>query len=281
MPCEAINHGMGGHTTPDMLACLPALKLPDESIVKVGPLRYPYLTMGISTLDIMSPVAAYYEFGTGLFVNRRRRNVCASMKGVQIDSTFKATYMPGGNVFPDQIWWDPVIDPFDYWKEEYEDLDADDYLEPLSGTYTWSNDEFYDADVVGRGSVFHIQQCGDFDCVEPIFRSISHYDWVQDNQVAAGNLDWPNGFYGGQGQTQLDEACGSNALSVDRQRAITNDQVVAFIARKTAPNKPRQAGDVVFGFDPYRLNHQVSDGAPITKAIHWVLGEHFGLRMTP
>jgi hypothetical protein len=36
VPCEASNHGVGGYTTPEMLACLPALKLPDESTAMVA-----------------------------------------------------------------------------------------------------------------------------------------------------------------------------------------------------------------------------------------------------
>ena len=143
---------------------------------------------------------------------------------------------------------------------------------------------------MARGTLYNIQQCGPMgatvDCVEPMFRSVSRYDWVQMNMIEEeGNVDWPTGFYDGQGQMQLDVACGQNALALDRSQAITNKQVVAFIARKTAPNKPSQAGDVVFGFDAYRLNHQASpiplEDQPITKAIHWVLGEHFGLRMNP
>jgi hypothetical protein len=109
-----------------------------------------------------------------------------------------------------------------------------------------------------------------------MFRSVSRYDWVQMNQIADGNVDWPDGFYGGQGQEVLDSVCGSNALSLDRTRAITNNQIVGFIARKTAPDKPSQVGDVMFGFDPYRF-----DNDHMERVVHWVLGEHFGLSMNP
>jgi hypothetical protein len=256
--------------------------LPDGSEVLVGPLRYPYLTMGIATLDIMSPVSSYTEFNTGLLVSGRRKNACVSMKGLRIDPGFKATYMPSGGVFPDTIWTNSEsIDWQDVWGPKYTTPGTPGYRDPLDLSYVWSNDEFYDADIVGRGTNYNVQNCDGVNCVEPIFRSISRYDWVQQNWEAEGHPEWPDGFYGGQGQEVLTDMCGANALSLTQDRAITNDQVVAFIARKTAPNKPSQVGDVVMGFDPYRMDNSIANGQPIAKVIHWVLGEHFGLSMNP
>ena len=84
---------------------------------------------------------------------------------------------------------------------------------------------------------------------------------------------WPEGHYGGDGQPPaLDVLCGPAALHPDRPSARTNDRTVGFISRKTAPGKPSGAGDVVFGFDPYRFDHD-----QMTRVVRWVLGEHFGL----
>jgi hypothetical protein len=263
-------------------------ELPDGTTIQVGPTRYPYFTAGVATIDIMSPVASYYEFNTGQLARTRRRNACASMKGLQIDPDFKAQYMPGGNVFPDTIWshrqnidWKDTWGPWYYDQDYPGDATHPTYLDPLSISYVWSNDEFYDADIVGRGTNFQPQTCDGALCVEPMFRSVSRYDWVQQNMQNEGFTEWPDGFYGDQGQLVLDEACGSNALFLDRSYAITDDQVVGFIARKTAPNKPSQVGDVVFGFDPYRMDHSEAADEPIKKVIHWVLGEHFGLSLNP
>jgi hypothetical protein len=56
----------------------------------------------------------------------------------------------------------------------------------------------------------------------------------------------------------------------------TSDQVTGFVTRKHLAQKPSGAGDVVLGFDPYRFDHEAMAGA-----LRWVLGEHFGLVMTP
>ncbi len=252
-------------------------EMPDGTTVQVGVSRYPYLTMGVATIDLMSPTAAYYEYGHGQQANTQRRNACAAMKGVVVDSVFRATYMPGGGVFGDTIWSDSEsIDWQDVWGPRYTDENHPDYVDPLQVSYVWKNDEFYDADVIGRGTNYSLQECDDRNCVEPMFRSISRYDWVQMNQIAEGHADWPLDFYDGQGQPTLDSVCGPRSLSLDLDRAITSNRIVGFIARKTAPNKPSQVGDVVLGFDPYRF-----DTDEMVRVIRWVLGEHFGLSMTP
>ncbi len=253
---------------------------PDGTTVRVGLTRYPYETVGISTLDYMSPAQSYYEYGEGRLARARRRNACAAMKALIIDPDFKANYMPGGNVFPDTIWTEESID---WWDDPYQPTPggapANDVL---NVSYIWSNDEFYNADVVQRGTNWDPQASPDFDCggglcVEPMFRSLARFDWVRDERLTDDPQDtWPDGYYGGQGQLMLDDVCGDNALEFGNTTAKTNDQVVAFIARKTAPQKPSQAGDVILGFDPYRF-----DNDNMIDVVRWVLGEHFGLSMNP
>lgn len=246
--------------------------LPNGDEIQVGPTRYPYQTMGVSVIDVMSPNAAYYEYGNGRLVNRQRRKACVGMKGLQIDAGFKANYMPGGDVFADVIWTEDDID----WADEPFPEESD----VLAHTYTWGDDEFYNADVVSRNTPWDPQSSPEFDCdgdcLEPMFRSISRFDWARMQRLEIDPEDtWPIGYYNGPGQPVLSNLCGDRSLDVGQQSAITNDQVVAFIARKTAPNKPSQVGDVVFGFDPYRF-----DQDEMRDAIRWVLGEHFGLSMT-
>jgi len=110
-----------------------------------------------------------------------------------------------------------------------------------------------------------------------MFRTIARYDWIRQSRLAVDPDDtWPVGYYDNQGQPTLVSICGPAALTLDRSTARTNDRVTAFVARKTAPNKPSQVGDVVMGFDPYRFDNQ-----EMRWVIRWVLGEHFGLSMNP
>jgi hypothetical protein len=251
---------------------------PDGTVQQVGPTRYPFMIMGISVVDIMTS-NTYYEYDRGNPLNLRRTAACVGMKGLVVNPDFKATYFPAGGVFPDTIWTDPIIDwedvdPFRAWPPAPGDI--------LRYAYRWSDDEFYNADIVGRGTPYDIQQgeawgC-DGPCVEPMFHSLARFDWVRLKRLEANPSDtWPDGYYGGPGQPPgLNTLCGPAALTVDNRSARTNNRIVAYIARKTAPDKPSQVGDVVFGFDPYRF-----DNAQMTRVIRWVLGQHFGLTMNP
>jgi len=243
--------------------------LPDGTTIQVGPTRYPYAVAGVSVQDIMSPSATYYEYNNGLLVSSRRQSGCVGLKAVVLDPAFKNNYMPGGGVFPDTIFTDPLIG----WR----DMQADTDGYRLGRQYPWGGDEFYNADIIARGTPFTIQQCDGVDCVEPMFRSIARYNWVRDERLAANPSDpWPVGYFDGQGQPTLASICGTRALTLDRTSALTHNRIVGFVARKTAPNKPSQVGDVVLGFDPYRF-----DNAQMTQVIRWVLDEHFGLTMNP
>lgn len=247
-------------------------ELPDGEIVQVGLSRYPFQTVGVSVVDVTSPSASYYEYGNGRLVNRRRKATCVGVKGLALDAEFQANYVPGGSAFEDTIWTDPVID----WNDPLFPDDRD----VLASSYTWGSDEFYNADIVSRNTPWTLQMCENdgavVECIEPMFHSISRFDWVRIKRQEADPEDtWPVGYYGGQGQLQLSTQCGERGLNAARDRAVTHDQTVAFLTNKTAPNKPSQVGDIVFGFDPYRF-----DNAEMRRVIRWVLGEHFGLDMT-
>ena len=173
--------------------------------------------------------------------------------------------MSGGAVFADTIWTDTTID----WRDQ-DPAWADD----LTHNYQWSNDEFYDIDVVGRDTPVTPQDCDGGLCVEPLLRSISRYDWIRQQHLDADPTDvWPQDYYQ---IGEIDDFCGDLALDAGQTTARTNDQITAFVTHKFEDQKPSQVGDVVMGFDPYRFDHE-----EMKDALRWVLGEHFGLTMNP
>jgi len=242
--------------------------IPQDTEVLVGPTRYPFDVAGVSVLDVMSVVSCV-EYGSDEALTQRRRAACVGLKGVALDAAFKVSHFPGGAAFADTIWTEPQID----WRDLPQPHDP--YL--LGRIWPWGQDEFYNGNVVGRPTPYTIQQCDGEPCVEPMFRSIARYDWIRQTRLAADPDDtWPVGYYDVPGQPTLVSVCGTNALTPGLAGALTNDQVVAFVARKTASDKPSQVGDVVMGFDPYRFDNQ-----QMRAVIRWVLGEHFGLTMNP
>ena len=102
-----------------------------------------------------------------------------------------------------------------------------------------------------------------------MFRAYSRFDWIKDLHVASGDNAWPRPMLAGE---DLLIACGRHALDTGTGRTRTTGQIVGFITHKLEATKPRQVGDVVWGFDPYRFDH-----SEIRQAIYWILGEHFGL----
>ncbi len=222
-----------------------------------------YRNLGLAAFDVMSPNATYYT-PDGWLLRTRRQNTCAAQKGLTLDADFVANHMPGGAAFADTIWTEQVID----WRDQ-DPAVADD----LATSYHWSNDEFYDADVLGRDSAVVPQNCDGEACVEPLLRSISRFDWNRQRHAQELGDEWPQDYYG---VGDIDTGCGLDALDGDRTTSRTNDQVTAFVTHKFEDQKPSQVGDVVMGFDPYRFdNEQMKD------ALRWVLGEHFGLDMNP
>jgi len=248
-------------------------ELPDGTIVRAGLSLFPFATLGVSVVDVMS-MNSYYEYGTGQPLRpARRRASCVGLKGLTMDPSFRLKYSTAG-VLADTIWTDQTIDGAD--NPFGVNGDALDY------NYGWGTDEFYNTDAVGRGTPFTIQAgpvwgCGDSEadlCVEPMLRSYARFDWVKLRRQEVDPSDtWPTGYYGGPGQDSLTSLCGTRALNSTGQ-AITHDRPVAFLTNKTVAAKPSRVGDVVFGFDPYRFDHD-----EMTRVIRWVLGEHFGLDM--
>jgi hypothetical protein len=241
-------------------------ELPDGSTIIVGRERYPYRTAGISLLDHLTPRYNVYGFsGVGSTGGGARNSACVGLKGLVIDDVFKSNYMPEGGVFPDTIYtYGELID----WEDAF--AENRDNLNP----WVWGTDEFYDANISIRVTPWAPQICEDQECLEPMFRSYSRFDWIKDLHLAAGDTLWPYDIF--ETFDMLQSRCGRHAIDVVTQRSRTSDLVVGFFSHKTEQNKPSRKADVYWGFDPYRFKHE-----DIQDAIHWVLGDHFGLVMKP
>lgn len=234
----------------------------------VYPHLYPYRGLGMAAVEVTAPNATYYT-ADGQLINQTRRAPCVGLKGLVLDDAFVDANMGGEAAFADTIWTETAIDWTDDPDPEHQDV--------LAHSFLWGDDEFYDVDISDRDTPFTVQDCEGEDCVEPMWRTVARLDWVRAERLAADPDDaWPVGYYGEPGEPGLDDYCGQRALDDAGISALTSDQVTGFVTRKHLAQKPSGAGDVVLGFDPYRFDHEAMAGA-----LRWVLGEHFGLVMTP
>jgi hypothetical protein len=231
--------------------------------VRRGLLRYPYRAMGIAMLDQVTPrYNVYGQCGLGSTGNTARNPACVGVKALLLDADFKADHVLGG-VFPDTIFTETTID----WKDT-----AEAYRDSLQ-SYSWGNDEFYDGNITDRATAWSPQDCDGSPCLEPMFHIYSRFDWVDDLHTTAGDPDWPHNIFD---VPELASRCGIHALDGSYDNSLTTDHTLGFVSHKYDATKPSGVGDVMWGFDPYRFGHD-----EITGAIHWVLGEHFGLVMRP
>jgi hypothetical protein len=220
---------------------------------------YPHLTTGFTLLDHFSPGYPICGFG---YDGRKSR--CSGLKGLVLDTEFADVYMPGGAVFPDTILTDQIID----WQE------PDPLLADLLGSldYSWGKDEFYETNLSECDIGVEPQQCPDGPCVEVMLRTMTRFGWIDQAHHDAGDDNWPASEYS---PSELIDLCGGLAFSAG-YNLRAESVPIGFFVHKTKYEKPSQKADVVWGFDPYRF-----DNAQVRQAIHWVLGEHFGLVMGP
>jgi hypothetical protein len=237
--------------------------LPDGTHLLLGLQRYPYRSLGVTVLDHTSPKYPLYAIPQ-YSQQQRRSSACAGVKALVLDPAFRSRYLPEGGAIPDTIYTDPAID----WR------DVDPAYRNRLRPWVWGDDEFYDGNISLRTTPWQPAICDDEPCVEPMFRAYPRYDWVTDLQLAAGNTDWPHSHF--PGPYDLLNVCGYAAISPFDGRTLVEGQSLAFISHRLEENKPNRLGDVVWGFDPYRFHHE-----PIQQAIHWVLGDYFGLTMRP
>jgi hypothetical protein len=243
--------------------------LPDDTVIQVGPTRYPYATWGIAVVDQMSPTSSYPLYGASpaIAVADARRASCAAMKSLVLDPAFRARYLPGGLAFAETIAASTQI--------EWRDL-VPVYRDNLLALYGWGTDEFYDQVIAARATPWSRTECAggpDGRCVEPMFRSQARFDWIRQEHLRANPADtWPVGYY----DSPMYRYCGRYGLKDQQWSAVTNNTVVGVISHRNEEHKPSGRGDVVWGFDPYRFNH-----AAMTEAVRWVLIDHFGLPARP
>ncbi len=237
-------------------------EMPDGSEVGIGTLYHPYRSMGLAVIDAMNAYA-YYLWG-GIWGGGLRRQDCVGLKGLIPDPDFAAVHPGFAGALPETILTDPEID----WR----DLDPE-YRDHLEHYIKWGYDEFYDTDIAEHDTPWSPQDCDGQPCVEPMFRSVSRYDWVAELHAAAGDPDWPGSVFT---PAELEDVCGSRTFAPGADRSLTSGLPVGFLSHKLEAEKPSQKGDVLWGFDPYRFDH-----AAARQAIQWVLGEHFGLVMQP
>jgi len=241
-------------------------ELPDGTEYYLGPRRYPFETLGVAVLDMVTPKYALYGYPR-LGAQQRRASACVGAKGLVLDPHFKSIYMPEGGVVPDTIFANLEID----WEDN-----SVSHRDNLM-RWLWGDSEFFDANITDRSSPWSPQICDGEPCVDPMFRILSRFDWIDDMHDAAGDSNWPYTIF--EEEDDLLLKCGEHALITDENDDLitnTTGKITAFIAQKVKENKPTRKGDVVWGFDPYLYNRE-----EISNAIQWVLGEHFGLLMNP
>lgn len=245
--------------------------MPDDTVVDRGPLMYPYATAGISALDWTSP-SSKYIYGRTVVAKFDRNVDCVGLKGLALDSEFKAHLGIGPGVIPDTMWTNPEID----WHDV---VDADaDTLNLFTGNFPFRTDEFVDADIT-LSRPYTVQECPEGDgpggrCIEPMFTGISRFDWMREYMWRRGDTGWPLSVYP---ELDLDTNCGYYALTtldtLSRGSANTNGQVFGYFSYKMVQDKPGGRADVYWGFDPYRFDQEGTK-----KAIRWVL-QYFGLQI--
>ncbi len=237
--------------------------LPDGTSQLIGPTRYPYAAAGIDALDAPSGQANLVWPGTPGPASIARKSNCEGLMGLVLDPGFRAAHGAAG--VPDTILTSLVID--------YKDDPAGYPAKPrLEDTFVWGLDEFYDTNVTSRPTPINAQVMPDGSpAIEPMWRFESRFDWIKTVHAQRGDAGWPGNAYTPE---QLKSVCGNYAIGPNG-RAVADAAPVGFISHKTEWTKPVPGGDVFWGFDPSRFDPQ-----PMQRAIRWVLGEVFRLRMT-
>ena len=260
-------------------------ELPDGTKIVRGPLLYPYATAGISTLDWTSANSKYVYGRPQTVAKEQRKSECVGLKGLVLDTGFKDYHAVGPSDFRDTIMTESEID----WHDEA--LWARGDLAIVSNSFPWREDEFVDANISTRGTVWARQNCDDPAapgglCVEPMFRGLARFDWLREFWWSHGDPDWPtegDPDYWDYGANALNDSCGTMALdSYEKDdgfimplgTAKTNEKVFGYFSYKLTGDKPGAAPDVFWGFDPYRFDHD-----QIKDAIRWVLSRNFGLNV--
>lgn len=244
--------------------------LPDGSEVARGPLMYHYDAVGISALD-WSTSGSKTIYGRNRVATEDRDVQCAGLKGLVLDPGFESRHLAGSGDIADTLYTDVDID----WHDYQDQLSGT--LELASGGFPFLGDEFVDANISSRTTPILPQECAEGPgglCIEPMFTGFARFDYLREQEWAAGNTGWPGNEFSAN---DLGEYCGPLALTeyegIPNAGARTNGQTYGFLSHKMVGEKESGRADVYWGFDPYRFDHQESQ-----KAIRWVL-DYFRLEV--
>lgn len=227
----------------------------DENIILRGREKFPYRAIGLSMTNLMTPPVFWRDSGICGNNTQHLLRRCGGTKAVILDPEFKANHV-GSNAFADTVFtWSTI----DY---------ADD-SDVLNLNFAFGGiDEFYDTNVTSRTTNWAPQVLPDgTPAVEPMWRAYTRFDWILDEHLAAGDTDFPGGI-----DVSAQIYCGSWTVDPTTGRARTDGVPVGILSYKTALTKPGGKADVIWGFDPHRMDHD-----EMADAIRWVLREHFEL----
>ncbi len=262
-------------------------QMPDGTMDRLGLDRYPYNIWGVDALDSPSNALMIYPGLPGQGQNARKSN-CAGLMALVLDPSFKAAHLDAG----------AIDDTINTWRNllKLDDVPPLPHFPNLRKPFSWQLDEFYDHNPTGtRSTPINIQTLpGGGPAYEPMFRFMTRYEWIRNIHVQRGDTQWPLhtispdtvNFPYNYDKFNIDDlrnTCSSGQtgpgylFSLDQNgipRTRIDGAPVGLLSHKTEATKPTPGGDVIWGFDPSRF-----DPPKIKKAIRWVLGEEFRLRM--
>jgi len=229
----------------------------DNNIIIRGREAIGYRSLGLAVTSLVIPQTFWLSSSTcgdGGFHTKRN---CMGTKAVILDPDFKSQFVTN-QTFPDTI---------SIWTQiDYADLDVVGIPSP-SANYTFGrDDEYYDTNPTSRPTNWAPQQREDGSAmVVPMWRAYTRYDWIADQHLANGDSDFPDGL-------NLTTICGAWSIDPATGRTYLDGVPMGVITYKTADSKPGGRADMIWGFDPYRMEHE-----EITNALYWALGDHFEL----
>ena len=227
----------------------------DDSLTNLGTESVPFRSMGLAVLDLAVPprffIAPFY-CGSGGYDRQSR---CAGAKALLLDPGFVAA-QPWAYGIADTVFTSSLIDH------------ADNPDLPGMNWAFGATDEFYDANVTSRTTEWFHQRLPDGTwAIEPMWRAYTRYDWILDGHLAAGDTDFP-----GDLDVSAPTVCGSWTIDPATGRTRLDGVPLGVLSYKTYATKPTGRPDVLWGFDPYRFDHEA-----MVRAIQQVLAGNFGL----
>ncbi len=227
----------------------------DGNRVALGPLSYPYASLGLSVLSQVVPNYLYVQ-GDQCFSGANRRDPrCVGPKGLVLDQQFRERHV-GQGALPDTVYMWPEVD----WQEN-----GDIHLNWSFGKLV----ELYDFNGSERADPWSPQVLPDgTPAIEPMWRIYARYDWLLDEHLRNGDTSYPD--------FDPVDVCGIMAINSMTGRTRVDGAPVGFFSYKAAATKPGGKADVVWGFEP-----SIYQRDKMIRTIQWLLGDYFGLPMAP